>query len=104
MTMAFSYPWFNGETDAASHIRSFLNVWNANHVSRGGSPRIEDCRVRANLGWASDPLAFLARHHDLHILQPTLILILTLLRSKHSPTQDHWSILYDQTVATRVCG
>ena len=32
--MAFSYPHFNGEIDAASHIRLFLNVWNANHMAR----------------------------------------------------------------------
>ena len=32
--MAFSYPHFNGETNAASHIRLFLNVWNANHIAQ----------------------------------------------------------------------
>ena len=33
-TMAFSYPRFNGETDAATHVRLFLNVWNANHMAQ----------------------------------------------------------------------
>ena len=32
--MDFSYPRFNGETDAVSHIRLFLNVWNANHMAQ----------------------------------------------------------------------
>ena len=32
--MAFSYPRFNRETDAMRHIRSFLNVWNANHIAQ----------------------------------------------------------------------
>ena len=32
--MAFSYPRFNGETDAATHVRLFLNVWNANHMAQ----------------------------------------------------------------------
>ena len=32
--MAFSYPRFNGETDATTHIRVFMNVWNANHVAQ----------------------------------------------------------------------
>ena len=32
--MAFSYPRFNGDTDAEGHTRSFLNVWNAKHVSQ----------------------------------------------------------------------
>ena len=32
--MVFSYPRFNGETDVASHIRLFLNVWNANHMAQ----------------------------------------------------------------------
>ena len=32
-TMAFSYPRFNSETDAATHVRLFLNVWNANHMA-----------------------------------------------------------------------
>ena len=39
-SMAFSYPRFNGETDAASHIRSFLNVWNANHMAQR-LPKVE---------------------------------------------------------------
>ena len=54
--MAFSYPRFNGETDAASHIRLFLNVWNANHndgavASKRGSAPIKDDRVQINSGW-----------------------------------------------------
>ena len=32
--MALFYPRFNGETNAASHIRLFLNVWNANHMAQ----------------------------------------------------------------------
>ena len=32
--MAFSYPQFNGETNAATHVRLFLNVWNANHMAQ----------------------------------------------------------------------
>ena len=32
--MAFSYSRFNGETDAATHVRLFLNVWNANHMAQ----------------------------------------------------------------------
>ena len=31
--MAFSYPRFNGETDAHSHVRLFLNVWDVNHMA-----------------------------------------------------------------------
>ena len=33
-TMAFSYPRFNGETDTATHVRMFMNVWNANHMAQ----------------------------------------------------------------------
>ena len=33
-SMAFSYPSFNGQTDAVSHIRSLLNIWNANHMAQ----------------------------------------------------------------------
>ena len=32
--MAFSYPRFNEETDVEAHARSFLNIWNGNHVSQ----------------------------------------------------------------------
>ena len=32
--MAFSYPRFNSETDAATHVRLFMNVWNANHMAQ----------------------------------------------------------------------
>ena len=32
--MAFSYPHFSGDTDAESHDRLFLIVWNADHVSQ----------------------------------------------------------------------
>ena len=32
--MAFSYPPYNSEADGEAHTRSFLNVWNANHVSQ----------------------------------------------------------------------
>ena len=32
--MAFSYPHFDGKTDAATHVRLFLNVWNANHMAQ----------------------------------------------------------------------
>ena len=42
--MAFSYPRFNGETDATSHIRIFLNVWNANHLVQ----RISDAEAHAS--------------------------------------------------------
>ena len=33
-TMAFSYPRFNGETYAATNVRLFLNLWNANHMAQ----------------------------------------------------------------------
>ena len=32
--MAFSYPRFNDETDTATHVCLFLNVWNANHMAQ----------------------------------------------------------------------
>ena len=32
--MAFSYPRFSADIDAKGHARSFLNVWNANHMSQ----------------------------------------------------------------------
>mgnify|MGYP000273500048 CR=1 FL=1 len=32
--MAFSYPRFSGDTSVERHARSFLNVWNANHISQ----------------------------------------------------------------------
>ena len=32
--MAFSYPRFNGETDIESHIRSFVNVCNTDHMTQ----------------------------------------------------------------------
>ena len=38
--MAFAYPRFNGETDAATHIRMFLNVWNANHMAQSLSEAV----------------------------------------------------------------
>ena len=34
IAMAFSYPRFSGETNVEDHARSFLNVWNVNHVSQ----------------------------------------------------------------------
>ena len=32
--MTFPYPRYNGEPDAEAYVRSFLNVWNANHISQ----------------------------------------------------------------------
>ena len=32
--MAFSYPRFNSETNAATHVHLFMNVWNANHMAQ----------------------------------------------------------------------
>ena len=32
--MAFSYPRFNGETDADMHVCLFLNVWDANYMAQ----------------------------------------------------------------------
>ena len=44
MTMAFSYPRFSGDTDAEGHIQSFLNVWNANHLSQ----RLPEAKAHAS--------------------------------------------------------
>ena len=33
-TMKFSYPHYNVEPDAEAHVRSFFNMWRANHMSQ----------------------------------------------------------------------
>ena len=105
-TLAFAYPCFNSETNAATHVRLFLNVWNAYHMAQHLPEEEAHQSKMKEFGLTLDGrAAFWHSQIDLPAITTFDELQSKFLRFFHKKVPQHVIIgqfLYDQTNAIRL--